>query len=144
MRHVWTVVCEKVVVDSRTNNASLDVLEQVLLGPEAFGSDAPVLVPMPMTIASLWHRNELDDPERGTARMTIIDPSGTRIAEAEIAVDLTQHVRSRSFAQTGGMPITGVGVYEFVIEQQANDDWTEVARVPLQVGKFEANGAKSS
>lgn len=130
IRHIWTVLCDKTIVDRDTNNVSLDVLEQLNLAPIA---EANVIVPVPIVIASLWSRAELESPERARARIRIVDPLQRVIGEVTIDIDLTVNIRARTFCRFGGLLVSGPGVYEFVAEIENGSEWTEAARVPLQV-----------
>lgn len=135
VRHVWTVVCEKTVVDRQTNNVSMDVLEQLNLSAASLQQqEEGNLVAHPIVVASYWYRANVDTAARGNARVSVRDPHDKELGAVDIDVDLTKLVRLRTFCRMGGLPVSGPGYYFFVTEMQNGEgQWEEVARVPLQI-----------
>jgi len=133
VKHAWTTLCTKCIIDPETNNISLvDVIEQLNpIGP----LDLPVIVPMQSDLVSTWYRSDPDMPVRGTARVSFVDPSGSSTALIEYLVDLTTFYRTRSRSRSGGFQVTRSGVYYFRVElrQEGESDWTIVEELPLNI-----------
>ncbi len=139
IRHAWTVVCEKTIVDRETNNISLDAVEQLgfagipSLPPDAQG----LLLPCRIDVVSLWYRDELAQAARGKSRMRVLAPNGEAVAGGETDVDLTTFVRARTLSRLAALPVpvgaSRGGRFMFIIELEQSNDWVEVARVPLEV-----------
>lgn len=133
--HVWSVLCDRLIIDRDSNNVSLDVLEQMNLegGPPINLGEAAI-VPYRMTLASLWTRDDPAVGERIRGRARILDPNHQQRVELIFDVDLTTHRRLRSRCNLNGLPITVSGVYRFVVEaERADDEWEQVASIPLDV-----------
>jgi hypothetical protein len=134
--HAWSVVCEKTIIDQASNNISLDVMEQILIQGPPLPEETPgILVPAPLSIASLWYREESDKPCRGRAQIKIISPGGDEVASVELDVDLTKAKRSRTICKMNGLPVKKgeSGFYRFILELNREGEWHEVANVPLEV-----------
>ena len=133
MKHLWTVLCSRAVIDRDSNNVSLqNVIEQLTVhdepSPEGFW-------PSRMDLLSLWMRNEVDEPERGWGRLSLHAPSGEVKGQWEFEIDLTDALRTRSRLTFGGLPLSEPGIYMFNLEQRASKrhKWRLAAEVPLQV-----------
>jgi hypothetical protein len=129
--HVWTVLCTQSITDRESNNLTLlNVIEQInVLGP------VPGPIPIQLELVTLWVRSEPDRPTRGRGRVRVVAPGGTQLAENEYEIDLTQFERIRNQGRIQGVPFSGPGRYLFVVSLQQEDeqDWQDVARVPLQI-----------
>ncbi len=150
MRHIWTVLCQKSIIDQESNNISMiDVVEQLSVMTEKTGekpsqtSDdlalgaTPAVIPFRLEVVTLWTRDSIDLAESQLSRMKIVSPSGKELFSAERSVDLTKHVRSRGRQISIGFPFLASeeGVYCFIIEKwdAQKEDFVEVSNVPLQV-----------
>lgn len=131
MRHVWTVLCKRALVDERTNSVSLiDAIEGVTgKGP----APKPAILPFEATLAQLWARSEVGEPEKGRARMRILSPKGKELHSSEYEVDLSAHERRRHFLSMQGLPYEEAGRYEMVSEMELDDAWKEVSRYPVDI-----------
>jgi hypothetical protein len=134
MRHAWTVLAEKVIIDQATNNISIDVLEQVAVDlPPLPEGKRGYLVPAKLEVVTLWYRSDTLVPERGRMRLRLLGPAGDDIHTIETDIDLTQHQRLRARAAMMALPVSITGVYLFVVELAHGQAWVEVARVPLEI-----------
>ena len=132
--HAWTVVCSRAVVDRFTNNVSMQhVIEQFTI-PE--GAPPNTLMVSPFQVISLWARSDFDIPACGRARLTLLSPSGKIIRENHWNIDMSsQYRRYRTRCEFPGLPADEPGRYVFRVDLQieGDDDWHQVAAVPLQV-----------
>lgn len=129
IEHVWSVTCSRAIIDQETNNISLlDIVEQIgTIGPGGEGA-----VPVAIEVVTLWSRGVLDQPERGRARIGLLDPNNAVIGNThEYEVDLTNYVRTRNRFRMALFPVRGAGKYSFVVEFERDGNWVEVARVPV-------------
>lgn len=133
--HVWSVLCARSVTDNRTNTVSLfNVLEQIQIA-SVQGVLAPGLLPAAIELVSLWTRSEPGQPARGSGRIEVVLPDGSVAVEQAFDVDLSGFERLRTQAALSAIPIVGPGRYVFRISKQlqGEEDWVEVARIPLQI-----------
>jgi hypothetical protein len=131
--HVWTVVCSRAVVDSESNNISLqDVIEQI----EIHGEPIPNgVLPIVLDVATLWTRSSPDEPSSGHTRLTFLSPSGEALSTLEADLDLSKHERHRSRMRFQGLTLRESGRHYFRVELRGEDEteWHQVAAVPLEI-----------
>ena len=96
--------------------------------------DARAAVPFNGEIVTLWSRSDPNKGERRRYRVTCETPNKTLLDNAA-DVDLTEYVRRRMRAKIDMLPVPEPGPYYFRIylRTEADDDWIEVAKVPLEV-----------
>jgi hypothetical protein len=134
VRHAWSVLCDRAFIDRDTNNVSVDAIEQLNFPlPEIPKGARGLLLPYPVELVSLWYRLPTDKPAKQRARLRLEDPQHQGVGLSEMEVDLTTATRHRTRVRMPLVPVTGPGVYYFVVEQERGDGWKEVARVPLEV-----------
>jgi hypothetical protein len=137
IQHIWTVPCRLYIVDQQTNNVSLlDVLEELTLSPHAVdpGTGHP-RYPAVFNVVSLWARQNPAQPEVGKTRLCLLSPAGDSLMEITAEVSLQEFRRLRHSWRIMGFPLAGTGRYHFRVERRADADadWEEVARVPLDI-----------
>lgn len=142
IHHAWSVIAEKFIIDSQSNNISLDVVESFQFfvpadAPEA-SAEKPLIAPLRWHVVSLWYRDG-DEEETGSASFELISPSGKSLAESTTALRLDKR-RLRSLSTAEAFPITGGGVYTIVVRQRVQDADQVVARLPLEVEFTRAPG----
>ena len=138
IRHVWSVLCLKSVIDSESNNISLiDVLEQLnLVGLPLPSPEDRIVVPVQYEMVSLFTRDDDGQPARGEMRLTLFGPSGRALDEPNVVqIDLSVHERLRQRTRLAGLPIAGPGCYSFHVEYRNEGElpWQRAARVPVFV-----------
>lgn len=142
--HVWSILCDKVVIDQETNNLSLDVIDQINIPAAEFPEGGRRLVPIRLSVVSFWYRRQLDHPARVNTRIRYVDPDQKEIGTIKLDVDLTNAHRARSIARMGGVPITRAGFYRFIVEVESETkEWKEVASVPLEVQSISERQAEA-
>ena len=133
VHHAWTVLCWRSVIDRDTNNVSIhDVLEQLTVGAEP----TPGLVlPIEYQVVSLWAREHKETGARGVSRITLIPPMGTERVLSELAINLSEVERMRHRLLCHGFEVPQTGRYYFRVEVQdeGEEEWRQVALVPLTV-----------
>jgi hypothetical protein len=134
MHHVWSVLCSHSLIDQETNNISLfGVLEQIsATGPPVTGERQAV--PINCELVTLWSRSIPDQSETGRFRLRCETPN-TLLFESEGDIDLTNHRRRRLRAKIDLLPVPETATYYFrmCLWNAADNDWCEVAAIPLDV-----------
>lgn len=136
IKHAWTVVCEKSIVDRDTNNISLDVIEQLNFRVPPIPEDAEgVVIPFKLEVVSLWFRGREDPGTIERARIRTIAPNGEDVGVIDVDVDLKTFVRSRTRCVLASIPVPKgeSGIFRFVVETESGKKWSRVADVPVEV-----------
>jgi hypothetical protein len=131
--HVWTVLCQRSLIDRNSNNVTLiEIIEQLNIT----GREDPIVVQMPMELVSLWTRRDPETRARGRYRISFIEPDNAMTLEPYVAdIDLTNHSRFRTRARMGGFPIRRAGRHKFRVDLQVEgeEEWRQIVEVPVQV-----------
>lgn len=139
MRHLWTVVCLRAVLDRYTNRLSLlEVLDElmVLAGQKLPDSlEAKTALPLHLEVVVQWERSAIENPERGECQVELFTPTGERAGAGELDVDLQAAPRSRLILRFDKLPLAGLGRYRFVVskKEDGQTDWELVDEIPLYV-----------
>lgn len=140
MKILWTLLCDNVITDHRTNNVSLiEIVEQINVPsppPVSLaksGDQSPTL--LNMWLVTLWARSENDKPENGQARIKVVAPDGTESQLIEYEVNLNETPRSRAVGRIAGFPLlTQEGEHLFRVEKLTSDsDWQKEFELPVWV-----------
>jgi hypothetical protein len=133
IEHAWSLVCTKCVTDPDTKNITLvELVEQLNGNP---GIRFPVLAPFQTDFVSTWYRTNPERAARGTGKIVVHSPTGNAIEATQFAIDLTEFYRAHVVIRSAGIQLDGVGVYHFAVSFRGDNqqDWREVARIPLNV-----------
>ena len=132
LEHIWSVLCSRSVIDSETNNVSIqDIIEQITINAEPVENG---FLPFPMELITLWGREESNEPTKGTERVTFVTPSGKTKVISEAEIDLTTVERNRHRVRFAGLPVGETGKYYFRVElKNGNNEWKQVSAIPLKV-----------
>lgn len=139
MRHIWSILCTKSVIDKASNNVSLfEIIEEIHLPPEireVEQKNIEAIAAMPFDWVTLWVRSKVDEPESGNVKDMIVSPSGKIIVVKEYGVELYKHKRSRITRRIPMPPSNKTGVYGFrtYVKDERRNIWRKVAEVPLEV-----------
>ncbi len=152
--HVWTVLCQKTLVDERAGTISLiDIAERLTLYADARDAIAQaeeegrdgIRIPSTLQLVSVWTRSDLAKGESVDARVTFVDPSGKWMHRQGALIDLVSITGRRLIVNIEGLGITGAGRYWFEVERKKSarkgvEQWALVARVPLEVDILDGPG----
>lgn len=146
IKHIWSVLCQKSLIDSETNNLTLvDVLEElsinVSLPPvNLSGSGTPTMgridVPIGYEIVSLWVRDSAKTKETVNLRIELIDPNGKEVSKQDHSVVMNENLlRYRTRLKIVGLGITTPGNYTFLvkIKEEDKENYRTVAELPLDI-----------
>lgn len=111
-RHIWSVLCNRALLDTQTNQVSLiDVVESLRIrGPRLPSEiDGPVLVSTTLTLVTLWTRSDMATAERMRGRAVVTTPDGQVLPGKTLDVDLHSAPRARAFMRLASLPFKGSG-----------------------------------
>jgi len=140
IHHIWTVVCRNCLVDKDTNTISLiEVIEEVAVVADILSRPTPpprqlANMSMPIfNVVSYWCRERDETPEKGRARLRVINPTGEAHLIGENEVDLTEFTRLRHVNKLLGLPGSSPGKYQFEISRLEGDNWVPVFHLPFWI-----------
>jgi hypothetical protein len=133
INHIWSVLCERSILDEDTKLISMiNVLEEITI-PDEPAPDK--VLPIVASLVTLWTRSDIKIPAQGFARYKFTSPSGEVLQSLEQIIDLTKYERLRSRGQFAGLKLPETGLYYFEVEfrENAQVKWKRVTKVPLKV-----------
>ena len=142
IKHIWSVLCRRSVVDSQSNNVSLiDVFEQLQVGISPFDSSDTsvsegISIPVQYELVNFWSKTNEVVEEKGSIRIVLLDPKGKEIKRMDKDLIIPQtNRRMREINKIQGISLKGNGIYNFVvsIKQEDSDLYITVAEIPLEV-----------
>ena len=136
LKHIWSILCRRSVVDQSTNTMSLyDAIEQITLQGTEMPRDKIALVPFDCEVVTLWMRPNLKQPTKGDTRMQIFNETNEILATLDFRVDLTKLHRIRVQARMRAFPLKGVGLYTIQVQVRnvKKRSWNTVASLPIEV-----------
>jgi len=137
IRHIWTVICLRAVIDKESNNVSLfDVLEEVRITTSESNIEEP-MIPFPVKIAwvTTWQREPIEYPGHSRGKDTILSPTGKIVVENEYPIDLSKHKRLRTKRNVANFPVSESGMYSFrtQIWNEEKNAWEGVSDIPVDI-----------
>lgn len=137
IRHIWTVICSRAVIDKESNNVSLfDVLEEARLRTAESDTEKPV-IPFPIAIAwvTTWQREPIENPTHSRGKDIILSPTGEVLVENEYPIDLSKFKRVRAKRNVANFPVSESGMYRFrtQIWNEEKNVWEAVSDIPLDI-----------
>jgi hypothetical protein len=124
IQHLWSLVCERAIVDAATNNVSLtNVLEEIQVTPNpgaklgaGIGTNDEISVPITFNLVSAF-RKLVPAEYNGEVKTSIIDPNNKVInVNSHIIKIPASAKRFRGIVGFQGFKLTGPGEYKFLIE----------------------------
>lgn len=138
IKHAWTVLCKKSLIDKDTNNLSInDILErlQVNLKQDVVGKKSIINIPIEYEVVSFLYRDAKGKEEDVYLRIDLRDPANVRLKKIDVSIRLKpEHLRMRTRSKIKGLALKDSGIYTFRVSiKQGNERYKEVARLPLEV-----------
>lgn len=135
MKHLWSVLCSKYIIDETSKNLSLieiaDVLSFKVHLPDERPLDLPL--PSPLYLVSSWIRANDTEAQVVDALVRVRSPDGSILQELPFHVDFQQTLGSRTYGTISSILFRNNGTYEFEVCIRSGDDWTVVGIVPVQI-----------
>lgn len=146
IKHIWSVICEKAIIDDKSNNISLiDSIEAIIIKSLVKGRaeeelrelkkrKSNIVVPMKLTLASLWF-HELTKDTIIDLKLKFLDPNGKGIWTKDHRIELKKEKkRTRSMITFNGFEIgTDSGVYYLTVSLKRGKAFEKVAEIPFEV-----------
>lgn len=140
IKHVWSVLCQKSVVDSTTNNISLiEVFEQLEVDIKPQSPDIPapsgdVKINFPYELVNFWTKDKNLKSE-AEVKITLLDPKG------RIIKSLNKHIlipkknrRLREVNKISDLLLRSSGIYTFKVSiGDGKSKFKTVAEIPLEI-----------
>lgn len=140
IEHIWSILCQKSVIDNDTNNLSLiDTLEELTVGLKVQSGIAiaeEVNVPIPYEVVSFWVRDDSSATINPLLRLELFNPSNKKTKTFEHKIEFPKGTkRLRSRLKIIGIGVTIPGTYKFVvsIKEEESKSFMKVAEIPLDV-----------
>ena len=144
--HIWTVVCERHLVDPSSQIITLvDMIESIyedgleLRLEEALGAGKRgAYLNLSMQLVSWWYRNDPQE-ERLNVRFTVLNPAGVSVIEQTAEPEWTgEAAHLRVFVLFEKFPVTMLGLHWFLVQhlkpaKKGEPKWERVTRIPLAV-----------
>ena len=143
-QYTWSILCQKPVVDSQTNNINLlDVFEQISINidkamipePDRAGIETkPKAFPFNYALVTAWTKNASDAASKVDARIEILDPAGKKLKEENIAIEVpADKRRMRHITAFTHLFLTSSGNYLFRVSVKDKNTYKVVSELPLEV-----------
>jgi len=143
IQHMWSLICERAVVDSTSNNVSLtNVLEEVQIVPSpeiefGVGEKDKKLIVIPMVFNLVSTVKKLTASEyNGEFQISVVDPDDKVLQVNANAFKIPAYnTRFRTIASIQGFPVTVPGEYKFLIKAKENTqkEFTKLGEVLFEV-----------
>ncbi len=141
--HIWTVLCQKTLTDSKTGIISLiDVVEKFVLDPgskqaianaKLDGKDG-IVFSTQMQLVSSWVRSDLTKAESATVRVSFTNQEGKVKFSRESPLPMVDGQAQRLTVNIDHIAISGPGRHWFGVELKLNSNkWQFAARVPVEI-----------
>lgn len=130
----WAILCREPTIDVENNGMTLKgIVEELHFTGKV--PEEPSVAPIGAQLIALWDRSDYNTPECATARFVMVGPDGQRSDAGELNVDLKDNRRYRTRLNLEGVPVTGPGMYHFLVESRASEgeSWIEAFCSPLEV-----------
>lgn len=132
IRHIWSVLCSRTVIDQGTNQLSMfDILEEVQAETRK-EIDFPVTVPFQVVLVSYWVRQDDKKPVKGEYRVRVIDPDGAKLGEFTGKINLKASGRSRTLTTFNALSFGGPGRHGWEVAYRVGKGkWKDVTSIPV-------------
>lgn len=130
MKHLWSIICNRLIIDEQTNNATIiDILEEIKIKKEFLQNKKEL--PFFFNFVSLWFVEDKDECEKETnVIIEFYDPNNNKLNDFNFSFALPQRKkRIRTNVKFDRFILNGSGTYRIKVKQ----DNTEVAEIPLEI-----------
>lgn len=137
MKNIWSLICEKYSIDSKTNSLSIfNCVEEIRLEIDKakMPQDDKLVIPLNIQLVSFWSIDDYHKENTSEIKIELIDPQGKLIRSfINILQSKKGNKRLRSIANIQGMPITENGLYHYRVLQKHGNEFKLVSELPLEV-----------
>jgi len=135
IRHIWTIVCSRSLIDEESQNITLiDALEHITIPSSFLKSHKINKLPLQLEVVTLWNKVEQKSKVTGRAILKFLSPEDEVLEEQSYTIDLTEFNRSRTRIRVSNLPLTTTGIYHFCVYLEGEKKtWQECAKIPIQI-----------
>jgi len=141
IKHIWTLLCRRSVIDNETNNLSLyDILEQLTIKINVKKNSEEKIyninIPIEYEVISFWTKSPDISEFNGELKLDIVNPKGKILKFFEKPLTIPKDKRRlRSRIRISGFIADMEGIYTFRMNyrETAEDQYTKTADIPLEV-----------
>ncbi|MEK7092332.1 MAG: hypothetical protein AAB907_01770, partial [Patescibacteria group bacterium] len=140
MKHVWSILCRRSVIDNETNNISLyDALEELSVGVKVKQQVAPmpevINIPIDYEVVSLWMKEDKKTHAQADTEIEVVQPNGKPAKSFLQKIDMPEKMqRLRARYRINGFGVTMPGTYWFKIKirEIGEKQFKTVSEIPLE------------
>lgn len=140
LKHIWSVLCRKSIIDSETNNISLnDVLEQLIIDIKVKKEDEQKLnainLPIEFEVVNMWFKSG-KTALKASMSVDFINPRGSVVKNFIQEFEMTPEMRRmRTRVKILGMALDTSGDYlvKVSIKENGEKEYSQVAELPIEV-----------
>ena len=138
MKHIWSVLCKKSIIDADTNNISLnEILEEVNFNiPLDKAYNLPGNFNFDYEIVSFWTSANPKGKEKFYAEMEFVDPNKKPLNKIEQEIAFPENKRKlRTRIKANGLSVTEDGEYTLKIKakEKKSDKFKLLTEIPLTI-----------
>lgn len=136
IKHLWSVLCTKSIIDSETSNISIiEIIEELTV--ENFTK--PGLIQIDYEIVTCWFRENARKKEEIEYKINLVTPSGKDKGGPEVKCVFEPGIqRNRSRVILKSFPLEELGLYKFqILEKKSGGKFSEVTFIPITVKEKE-------
>ena len=140
IKHIWSVLCEKSIINQDDNIISLiGILEELnaTITPvnKNFQKKEKIIIPFNFEVVNYWTKQHSEEVKM-QVKVAVVDPDGKEISDSVNESIFPKDVkRLRTRLRVQGLPVTRSGNYHFKISLRADNDkvFTLISELPLEV-----------
>lgn len=139
MKHIWSILCQNSLIDTDTNNLSINnVLEQLVVSVQQkdMKANGNVNIPLIYEVVNFWVKEDKEKLVKAEVLIEFTDPKGLILKSFPQNVEMPLNInRFRTRFKVQGMSLTISGKYKFVVKVKESDktDYRIVSEIPLDV-----------
>ncbi len=149
MKHVWSIMCQRSIIDRDTNTLSLlDTIEELNIPiiKEKFEKEGRITIRTIFNFVHLILRDKKKEKEEGNILIEFYNPNNekhkNKIIQKFVIEKPHNRIRVRIFV--GPISFNKPGRYNFVIKLKSENEnrYTKVAELPLDVNFIESQNLR--
>lgn len=138
MKHIWSILCKKSIIDADTNNITLnEALEEITFNiPLKKDFKLPASFNFDYEIVSLWTSDNPRGGEKFYVEMEFVDPTEKILAKVEQEIIFPENKkRLRTRVKANIIKVTREGEYLLKIKakEKKNDKFKVLIKIPLLI-----------
>jgi len=126
IRHIWSILCERIIIDQKTNLISyLTCIEELV------AKKLPAVGSL-FALGSLW---QTDSPKEDILkfRWILVSPKGIEKKMIESKDFILEKESYRTNIILNGISFDSTGIYVFRLQTELNNKWKTMTEIPIKV-----------